>query len=97
MPFKMTLKVELAKRDMTQKQLADLTKIRPPTISAICNNTIKRIPVDAIEKICDVLDCKLEDWATCTPTPTKWQLVNMKTGEFSNTDFSLDIDKEDTE
>lgn len=62
MPFKITLKVMLAKREMTQKQLADITGIRPPTISAICTNTAKHLPINVIEKICDCLECQPGDW-----------------------------------
>ena len=46
---------------MTQKELAERTGIRPPTISAICTNTVKHLPVDALDKICEVLDCQPSD------------------------------------
>ena len=59
--IKFTVKVMLAKREMTQKELAERTGIRAPTISAICTNTIKHLPVDALDKICDVLDCQPGD------------------------------------
>lgn len=55
------VKVLLAMRDMTQKELAEKTGIRPPTISAICTGAVKHLPVDALEKICDVLDCQPGD------------------------------------
>ena len=51
----------LAMREMTQKELAEKTGIRPPTISAICTGTIKHLPVDVLERICDVLDCQPGD------------------------------------
>ena len=59
--IKFKVKVWLAMREMTQKELAEKTGIRPPTISAICTGTIKHLPVDALEKICDVLDCQPAD------------------------------------
>ena len=59
--IKFTVKVMLAKREMTQKELAEKTGIRPPTISAMCTGTIKRIPVDALDEICKVLDCQPAD------------------------------------
>lgn len=59
--IKFKVKVMLAMRDMTQKELAEKTGIRPPTISAICLGTIKHLPVDALEKICEVLDCQPGD------------------------------------
>jgi putative transcriptional regulator len=55
MPLKFKLKVLLAMRDMTQKQLAEMTGIRPPTISAIANGTAKHLPVDVLERICAAL------------------------------------------
>ena len=55
------VKVMLALRNMTQKELAEKTGIRPPTVSAICTGVVKHLPVDALEKICDVLDCQPAD------------------------------------
>ena len=59
--IKFKLKVVLAMRDMTQKELAERTGIRPPTISAIALGTIKHIPVDVLNKICKELDCQPAD------------------------------------
>ena len=56
--IKFKVKVMLAMREMTQKELAEKTGIRPPTISAICLGTIKHLPVDALDKICEALDCQ---------------------------------------
>ena len=62
MPVRFKLKVLLAEREMTQKQLAEITGIRPPTISAICTNTAKQVPVYAIERICKALSCQPGDF-----------------------------------
>ena len=59
--IKFRVKVMLAMREMTQKELAEKTGIRPPTISAICLGTIKHLPVEALDKICNVLDCQPAD------------------------------------
>ena len=59
--IKFKVKVMLAIREMTQKELAERTGIRPPTISAICTGTIKHLPVDVLDKICEVLDCQPAD------------------------------------
>ena len=59
--IKFKVKVMLAMREMTQKELAEKTGIRPPTISAICTGTIKHLPVDVLDRICDVLDCQPGD------------------------------------
>ena len=55
------VKVMLAVRDMTQKELAERTGIRPPTISAICLGTIKQLPIEGFNKICKALDCQPSD------------------------------------
>ena len=54
-------KMKLNKLNKTQKELAERTGIRPPTISAICNNSAKHLPIDALDKICEVLDCQPSD------------------------------------
>ena len=59
--IKFRVKVMLAGREMTQKELAERTGIRPPTISAICLGTIKHLPVEALDKICNVLQCQPAD------------------------------------
>ena len=59
--IKSKLKVMLAIRGMTQKELAEKTGIRPPTISAIAVGSIKHFPVEALDKICNVLDCQPAD------------------------------------
>lgn len=59
--IKFKVKVMLALRDMTQKDLAEKTGIRLPTISAICTSTIKHLPIDALNKICAALDCQPAD------------------------------------
>ena len=59
--IKFKVKVLLAIREMTQKELAEKTGIRPPTVSAICTSSIKHLPMDALEKICEVLDCQPGD------------------------------------
>lgn len=59
--IKFKVKVMLAMREMTQKELAEKTGIRPPTISAICTGTVKHFPVEALDKICAVLECQPAD------------------------------------
>ena len=59
--IKFKVKVMLAIREMTQKELAERTGIRPPTVSAICLGTVKHLPIDGLDKICTVLDCQPSD------------------------------------
>lgn len=59
--IKFKVKVMLAVRGMTQKELAERTGIRPPTVSAICTGAVKHLPVEALDKICAVLECQPAD------------------------------------
>ena len=59
--IKSKLKVVLAMREMTQTELAQRTSIRPPTISAIANNSAKHIPLDVLDKLCRELNCNVGD------------------------------------
>ena len=61
------VRVELARKKMTQKRLAEITGIRPPTISKIFLGTISRVPVDVLDKICQVLDCQPGDLMVYVP------------------------------
>lgn len=69
--IKFKVKVMLALRGMTQKELAEKTGIRPPTISAICVGTVKHIPVDVLDKICTVLDCQPAELIEYVPDETE--------------------------
>ncbi len=55
------LSILLEKRGLKQKDLANMTKIRPNTISDIVNEEIKQYPANVLEKICEALDCNIED------------------------------------
>ena len=68
--IKFNVKVMLAKREMTQKELAEKTGIRPPTISAICTGAVKHLPIEALDKICEVLDCQPADLMEYKKTET---------------------------
>ena len=50
--IKFKAKVLLAINEMTQKELAEKTGIRPPTVSAICTGTVKHLPIEALNRIC---------------------------------------------
>ena len=65
--IKFKVKVMLALRGMTQKELAERTGIRPPTISAICVGSVKHLPVEALDKICAVLECQPADLMEYVP------------------------------
>ena len=66
--IKCRLKVVLAENEMTQKELHEKTGIRPPTISAMANNTAKHYPTDVLDRICSVLNCDVGDLLVYVPT-----------------------------
>jgi putative transcriptional regulator len=51
----------LGKHKMTRKQLAQLTGIRPNTIGALYNETVQRIDIESLNKICKVFNCKIDE------------------------------------
>lgn len=55
------LKFLLKERSMTQRQLAERTGIRQPSISEMCNNQTERLPIKNLAKICEVLECEIQD------------------------------------
>jgi putative transcriptional regulator len=59
--IKCRLKVLLAEHDMTQKELAEKTGIRATTVSDMCNNKSKHIPLDTLDILCNFFDCNLSD------------------------------------
>ena len=52
---------------MTQRQLIDLTNIRPSTLTAIENNKAKMISIDQIDKFCEVFNCQPAELMTYIP------------------------------
>ena len=65
--IKFKAKVLLAINEMTQKELAEKTGIRPPTVSAICTGAVKHLPIEALNKICAVLNCQPGDLLEYSP------------------------------
>lgn len=64
--IKCKLKVLLAEHDMNQRELAEKTGIRASSISEMCNNKAKHIPIETIDKICEIFDCNVSDIFTRT-------------------------------
>jgi putative transcriptional regulator len=51
----------LEEKGISHRELSRITGIRHPSISEMCNNTTKRIPLDNLAKICEVLECDIND------------------------------------
>lgn len=54
----------LGKKKMKQSDLAELTGIRPATISAMYHETIKRIETEQITALCKAFGCQPGDLFT---------------------------------
>ncbi len=61
----------LGERRMTQKQLAQATGIREATISNMCNEIHINYSIEHLDKICEVLDCSLNEFFVHTPNKVK--------------------------
>lgn len=57
----------LGKHKMTQKALADLTNIRPATISKMYYEEAKRIDVKHLNNICKVFNCEISELLEYVP------------------------------
>ena len=51
----------LGEHKMTQKALADLTKIRPATISKMYYEEIKRIDIKQLDNTCKAFNCEISE------------------------------------
>lgn len=74
--IKFKVKVMLAIREMTQRELAARTGIRQPTVSAICTGAVKHLPVDALSRICEVLNCQPADLMEYIPEEATADIEN---------------------
>ncbi|WP_050613349.1 helix-turn-helix domain-containing protein [Bacillus testis] len=54
----------LGKKKMTQKDLSEMTGIRPATIHGYYHETIKRIDVDHMVALCKAFNCQPGDLFT---------------------------------
>lgn len=65
--IKIKLSDLLGKHKMNQKTLADLTGIRPATISKMYYEEIKRIDVKHLNNICQVFQCEISELIEFVP------------------------------
>lgn len=59
--IKIKLRQLLQAKNITQKELAKVTNIRPSTISDLCNNVAERVKFEHLEAICKALNCEISD------------------------------------
>jgi putative transcriptional regulator len=71
--IKIYLSTILGMDRMTQIELSRKTGIRPATINAIYNETIDRINLSHLSKICEALDCEVADLLQYIPDQEYYQ------------------------
>lgn len=59
--IKIKLSELLGKRRMSRRELAQLVNTRPNTIGDMYNETVKRLDLVTLNKICMVLNCDISD------------------------------------
>ncbi len=59
--IRILLSRELGDRRMKQSELAEKTGIRPATIYEMYHELIERVNLDYLSRICEALDCEVED------------------------------------
>lgn len=57
----------LGKNKMTQKALANLTNIRPATISKMYYEEVKRIDIKHLDNMCKVFNCEISELLEYVP------------------------------
>ena len=61
----------LSNKGISQNELSRLTGIRQPTISDMCQNKTKSLPLVNLAKICEVLECEITDIIKLKEEPTE--------------------------
>lgn len=63
---------------MTQAELAQKTGIRPATINEMYHELIERVNLDYLSRICEVLNCEVEDILEYVPNKQNTPLSTKK-------------------
>ena len=69
--IKIKLSDLLGKNKMTQKVLAEITHIRPATISKMYYEEVKRIDINQLNNICKAFDCEISELLEYIPDEKK--------------------------
>lgn len=51
----------MGREKMTRKKLAELTGVRPNTIGDLYRENVRKIDLQALDKICEVFECDISD------------------------------------
>ncbi|WP_278286448.1 helix-turn-helix domain-containing protein [Eubacterium limosum] len=63
----------LGERKMNQAELARLTDIRPTTINEYYHELVERVNLEYLDRICEVLDCPIDELLEYLPNQAKRQ------------------------
>jgi len=74
----------LGERRMSQRELSELTGIRPNTINEWYHEIVVSLRVEHIDRICEVLDCDLSDLIEYIPNKQKKTGRNLILEEHGN-------------
>ena len=69
--IKIRLSDLLGKNKMSQKALANITHIRPATISKMYYEEIKRIDIKQLDNICKAFNCEISELLEYIPDDNK--------------------------
>lgn len=64
---KINLKYLLENKGLTQAEVSRMTGIRPSTICDMYNNNCAFLKIDHIQKICNTLECTIEELLILVP------------------------------
>lgn len=67
MDIKIHVSELMGKHKLNQRQLSELTGIRPATVSALYHEEIKRIEINQIASLCKAFNCQPGDLFTYEP------------------------------
>lgn len=69
--IKIKLSDLLGKNKMTQKALAEITHIRPATISKMYYEEVKRIDINQLNNLCKAFNCEISELLEYIPDEKK--------------------------
>lgn len=61
MPISIKLKQILKERNLSQRELARMTGLRPNTINHLCSDNVDRVYLSTLEVICKALDIDIQE------------------------------------
>ncbi len=82
----------LGKHKMSRKNLADVTGIKLNTVSALYDETIKRLDVELLNQLCKAFHCSIADLLEYVPDEEWGQLIEGSFIRFNSLETKITID-----